>query len=79
MIVEGLKLMLAGMLVVYVFLSVLLLMIKVSAHFFGSSPQSVGKPAGTARTASHSAKKVESNKTAVILSAAIAAYKSRKG
>jgi len=79
MIVEGLKLMLAGMLVVYVFLSVLLLMIKVSAHFFGASAQSVGQSEGTSRTASNPAKKVENNKTAVILSAAIAAYKSRKG
>ena len=79
MIFEGLKLMLAGMLVVYAFLSVLLLMIKVSAHFFGISPQSGGQPAGAARTASNPSKKVENNKTAVILSAAIAAYKSRKG
>ncbi len=40
MIIEGLKLMLAGMFTVYVFLAALLVMIKISARFFGGSPQS---------------------------------------
>lgn len=44
MIVEGLKLMLAGMLVVYIFLLALLAMIKVSERFFGGEEAPAPRP-----------------------------------
>lgn len=66
MIFEGLKLMLAGMFVVYVFLSALLVMIKVSAYFFGAAPAR-----NSVRT---SVPKGADGRIAAVISVALSAY-----
>jgi len=71
MIFEGLKLMLAGMFVVYVFLSALLVMIKVSARFFAGSPET---PAGP--PASSPSPKDDDSRIAAVIFAAVAAHRS---
>ncbi|QMU55665.1 MAG: hypothetical protein GKS04_00435 [Candidatus Mycalebacterium zealandia] len=68
MILEGLKLMLAGMFVVYIFLSALLIMIKVSAYFFGSVSPSAS---GSVQT---SVPKDEGGRIAAVIAAALSAY-----
>ncbi|MGI9558394.1 MAG: hypothetical protein ACR2NQ_01830 [Thermodesulfobacteriota bacterium] len=72
MILEGFKLMLAGMFVVYIFLSALFVMIKVSAYFFGKrgepAPSGGGKAGGGA----------PSGAVAAVVSAAVTAYKAAK-
>ncbi len=69
MVFEGLKLMFAGMFVVYVFLSVLLVMIKVSARFFAGLPENpVGPPVSSTKN--------ENGRIAAVIAAAVAAYRS---
>ncbi len=71
--------MIAGMLVVYVFLSVLLLAIKISARFFGASGQGAGPSAGGEMPPSTSTPTGGDGRVAAVISAAVAAYKSKKG
>ena len=69
MIVEGLKLMLAGMFVVYVFLAALLLMIRISERFFGGEePPAPRAPSGT-----------DAGRVAAVISAAVSLHMSQKG
>ncbi|MCY3973832.1 MAG: OadG family protein [Candidatus Dadabacteria bacterium] len=69
MIVEGLKLMLAGMFVVYVFLAALLLMIKISERFFGGEESPAPQPPSGADT----------GRVAAVISAAVSLHMSQKG
>ena len=71
MVFEGFKLMLAGMFVVYIFLSALLAMIKISEYFFG------GESAEAA--AKRPAPGTDGRKVAAVISAAISARMSRGG
>ena len=72
MIFEGLKLMLAGMFVVYIFLSALLIMIKASAYFFGGASRSAASASSSsART---SVPKGADGRIAAVISAALSAY-----
>ncbi|WP_462136992.1 OadG family transporter subunit [Candidatus Mycalebacterium sp.] len=70
MIFEGLKLMFVGMFVVYIFLSVLFVMIKVSAYFFSGVSQPVTPASGSAR---NSAPKGVNGGIAAVIAAALSA------
>lgn len=76
MISEGLKLMVAGMFVVYAFLSVLLVMIKISARFFGDPGRGSGSSAAPAVPGPAAGS--GGGRVAAVISAAVAAYNSRK-
>ena len=69
MIIEGLKLMVLGMVIVYVFLIVLMILVNISAKVFKGSTL-------TGLSTVSSAKKAEDELIAV-LSAAITAYRKR--
>ena len=73
MIFEGLKLMLAGMFVVYVFLSALLVMIKISARFFaGATEQPSVPPLRPSKNGGGD------GEIAAVISAAVTAYRAGK-
>ena len=76
MLFEGLKLMLAGMFVVYIFLSLLMVMIKVSAYFFGVASESVAIPAN--QNPSLNVSPDDNGRIAAVVSVAVSVYKSKK-
>ena len=70
MIVEGFKLMIIGMVIVYVFLITLMFLVILTSKFFK------GKPSATTPTTS--AGKTDGGELTAVISAAIAAYRSKK-
>ena len=71
MILEGLKLMLLGMVIVYIFLIVLMIFVFLSSRIFKGS--AVPAPSTGVSTASKSA-----DELVAVLSAAISSYRNRK-
>lgn len=70
MIVEGFKLMIIGMVIVYIFLITLMFLVMLTSKFFK------GKP--SAATPTRTAGKSDGNELIAVISAAIAAYRSKK-
>ncbi len=78
MLFEGLKLMLAGMFVVYVFLTLLLVLIKVSAYFFDTASESSAMPATQNPSSGASPDYEDSGRVVAVVSAAVSVYKSKR-
>ena len=70
MITEGLKLMVTGMVIVYIFLIVLMLLVILSSKIF--------KGTASGSTSKRLKKNLGNDEITVVISAAIAAYKARK-
>lgn len=70
MIVEGFKLMIIGMVIVYIFLITLMFLVMLTSRFFKGKPSAV--------TPARTAGKTDGNELIAVISAAIAAYRSRK-
>lgn len=70
MITEGLKLMVTGMVIVYIFLIVLMLLVILSSKIF--------KGTATGSASKKLKNNIKNDEITVVISAAIAAYKARK-
>lgn len=69
MIVEGLKLMIIGMIIVYVFLITLMLLVILTSKLFKTQPAS---------SPPRPSKKSDGTELVAVISAAIASYRARK-